>query len=66
MSFMLANAEQNPETSLIGSYRTFGEFGPVYECLRILAHGMLRVRVVESGEEIDYPVQSAFDDPIAD
>lgn len=63
---MLANAEQNPETSLVGTFRTFGEFGPVYECLRIVAPDMLQVRVVESGEDVDYPIQSAFDDPIAD
>ena len=66
MDAMLANAEQNPETSLLGSFRTFGEFGPVYECLKIVAADMLRVRVLDSGEEIDYPVQSALEDPIAD
>jgi len=63
---MLANAEQNPETSLVGTFRTFGEFGPVYECLRIVAADMLQVRVVESGADVDYPIQSAMDDPIAD
>jgi len=56
----------NTETTLVGTFRTFGEFGPVYECLTILAPDMLQVRVVESGEEIDYPIQSALDDPIAD
>ena len=56
-----------PKT-LIGTYRRFGTLGPVYE---ILASGAprpdgaptLRIRVLESGEALDYPLAAALDDP---
>ena len=56
-----------PQT-LIGTWRRFGMFGPVYE---IVAEGeklptgddMLRVRVVETGEELDYKLADILDDP---
>lgn len=59
-----------PLDALMGSFRTFGRLGPVYEILRAAepASGskvMLRVRVVESGEELDYPLSDALDDPVA-
>lgn len=56
--------------SIIGSFRTFGRNGPVYEVLRAIEpaagdHVMLRVCVIESGEELDYPLSDALDDPVA-
>jgi hypothetical protein len=53
---------------LVGSFRRFGPVGPVY---RIIASGaekddgdvVMRVRVVESGEELDYPFSSIIQDP---
>ncbi|GAB6845403.1 hypothetical protein HNR00_002727 [Methylorubrum rhodinum] len=54
--------------SLIGTWRRFGPVGPVYEIFgagRSLLKGgpSMRVRVVESGEELDYPLADILDDP---
>jgi hypothetical protein len=53
---------------LAGTWRSFGSYGPVYE---ILAAGaalpdgdrLMRVRVVESGEELDYRLSQIVADP---
>lgn len=54
--------------SLIGTWRRFGITGPVYEIIGIgeeLADGdhMMRVRLVETGEEADYRFTNILDDP---
>jgi hypothetical protein len=59
-----------PLDAVVGSFRTFGRLGPVYEVLRAIepatgSNVLLRVRVVESGEELDYPLGDALDDPLA-
>jgi hypothetical protein len=54
--------------SLVGTWRRFGAVGPVYE---IIAAGdelpggdrLMRVRVVETGEELDYRLAEILDDP---
>jgi hypothetical protein len=53
---------------LIGTWRRFGLVGPVYEILKAgekLPDGdhMMRVRVLESGEEVDYRLTDMLDDP---
>ncbi len=53
---------------LVGTWRRFGRTGPVYEILAqsgSSADGdrMMRVRVIESGEELDYPLDEVLDDP---
>lgn len=53
---------------LVGTFRRFGPLGPTYE---ITAAGKelpdgdvtMRIRVVESGEELDYPFSSIIQDP---
>ncbi|MEI8103153.1 MAG: DUF5397 family protein [Chlorobium sp.] len=55
-------------TSLVGTWHRLGLFGPVYEIIGIgdkLANGdnLMRVRVVESGEELDYRFADILDDP---
>jgi len=46
-----------------GRFRRFGEHGPLYEVTDL--HGdQVRIRVVLSGEETDYPVTSALSDPL--
>ena len=52
----------------VGTWRRFGSYGPLYEIVeagRPLDDGdtLMRVRVVESGEEIDYKLTSILDDP---
>ncbi|WP_342151077.1 DUF5397 family protein [Methylorubrum sp. SB2] len=64
-----ANPSALPEPrSLIGTWRRFGPVGPVYEIIGTrepLPRGgsLMRVRVVETGEEIDYPLADILDDP---
>ncbi len=51
---------------LVGTWRRFGMAGPVYEVIGPGASGpeeMVRIRVVESGEELDYRMRDLIDDP---
>ena len=53
---------------LVGTWRRFGAVGPVYEIVeagKSLPDGdrMMRVRVLESGEEVDYKLTDILDDP---
>ena len=55
--------------NLIGTWRRFGAVGPVYEIIsagKELGGGdrLMRVRVVESGEEVDYRLAEILDDPL--
>ncbi|MEQ1672611.1 MAG: DUF5397 family protein [Hyphomicrobium sp.] len=59
-----------PIDAIIGTFRTFGQLGPVYEIIGVCepATGTtvnLQIRVVESGEQLDYPLSHALDDPLA-
>ncbi len=56
---------------LIGSFRRFGLAGPPYEVLgpaplRDDGRARMRVRLLESGEELDYPVEDLVADPCED
>jgi hypothetical protein len=56
-----------PDT-LVGTWRRFGAVGPVYDIIGAgndLPDGvrMMRVRVIESGEEVDYRFTDILDDP---
>jgi hypothetical protein len=52
----------------LGTWRRFGAAGPVYEIIGT-GHGLpdgdclMRVRVVETGEEVDYRLAEILDDP---
>ena len=51
---------------LIGTWRRFGTTGPVYEVIAAGAPRQpptMRIRVLETGEEIDYAVAELLDDP---
>jgi hypothetical protein len=49
---------------VVGGFRRFGALGPVYEIMRLdEARGQAHVRVVTSGEEIDYPLAQLLADP---
>ena len=50
---------------LVGSYHRFGEIGPAYEVVDTAASGLVRILVLESGEELDYPVCDVREDPKA-
>lgn len=54
---------------LVGSFRRFGLYGPVYEIVAVASvspvEGLLmQVRVLESGERLDYPLSDILDDPL--
>jgi hypothetical protein len=54
--------------NLVGTWRRFGAAGPVYEIVnmgRELDGGdrLMRVRVVETDEEIDYRLADILEDP---
>lgn len=59
-----------PVDDLIGAFRTFGADGPTYQILSISDArdtqdvGFL-IQVVETGEELDYPLASILNDPVA-
>ncbi len=52
----------------IGSIRTFGEQGPMYEVLGPAPRGpkgeMAHIRVFFTEEELDYPLNDVFADPL--
>ena len=55
-------------SALVGSIRRFGLEGPPYEVLGLplgsgIAQARLRVRVLHSGEELDYPLDDVVADP---
>jgi hypothetical protein len=53
---------------LVGTWRRFGTLGPVYEIVKAgkpLEGGdrLMRIRVLESGEETDYRLSEVLEDP---
>ena len=54
-----------PKTAadLVGSFRTFGEYGPTYQVVSTVNGQKVHVVVVQTGEELDYPAAQALDDP---
>ena len=64
----LQESTRKPEENIVGSWRRFGVAGPVYEILgqtKADARGerMMRIRVLETGEELDYKITDILDDP---
>ncbi|MBF0336573.1 MAG: DUF5397 family protein [Nitrospirae bacterium] len=54
---------------LVGTWRRFGEIGPVYEIIRagkVSPDGrrFMRIKVLESDEEVDYPLADILEDPL--
>lgn len=59
-----------PLDEIVGTFRSFGPVGPVYEVLSVsdAAQGAdftARIRVVTTGEALDYPVSDILADPVA-
>ena len=63
----MAAVAPQPVSSLIGVFRTFGEYGPMYGVLGPAPRGpkgeMVAIRVFDSGEELDYPLADVLEDP---
>lgn len=51
---------------IIGTFRTFGDKGPVYEVTAKANGQSVHVVVVETGEEFDYSAERAIQDPEAE
>ena len=51
---------------LLGTFRRFGTDGPLYKVAAKAGETMVRIVVVESGEELDYLVERALRDPEAE
>jgi hypothetical protein len=54
---------------LIGTWRRFGPVGPVYEVIGTSPGSqdespVMRIRVLETGEEVDYKMADVLDDPV--
>lgn len=59
-----------PSPTLLGVFKTFGVFGPAYQVIdavRQLADGdwMMRVRLLETSEEVEYRYTHVLGDPKA-
>ncbi len=55
---------------LVGTFRRFGPVGPVYEVAGVIQHledgdTLMKVTLVESGEEAEYRYLNILDDPKA-
>ena len=55
-----------PTSRLVGSYRRFGLYGPVYQVIEELDSDLLKITVVETGETLIYPRTKAIQDPAAE
>lgn len=59
-------ATRSATTSLATRFRTFGKDGPIYEVLGPGAReGTVAIRVLDTGEELDYRLDRALEDPEA-
>jgi hypothetical protein len=59
-----------PAPEIIGTYKTFGPFGPAYQVvapIRPLGDGdwLMEVRLLETGEDVEYRYTHLVDDPKA-
>jgi hypothetical protein len=52
----------------VGTIKSFGPYGPMYEILGPAPNGrkgqMVAIRVVLTGETLDYPLADALSDPL--
>lgn len=48
---------------LVGTFRTFGDYGPTYQVVSAVNGQKVHVIVVQTGEELDYPMEQALNDP---
>lgn len=55
---------------LVNTYRTFGHFGPTYQILNVISclenDSLMKIRILESGEELEYEYSHILNDPIAE
>ena len=66
---MASLAYNNLAESAVGSIRTFGEYGPMYEVTGIVppsstGEPMVSILVIESGETLGYELEAVLADPL--
>ena len=49
---------------LVGTFRSFGEYGPTYQVVSTVNGQKVHVVVVQTGEELDYSIEQALRDPV--
>lgn len=55
-----------PAAARLKKYQTFGEDGPMYEVLGLgVTPDTVAIRVFDTGEELDYLLERALEDPEA-
>jgi len=65
---MASQAMQYPADEVVGSIRTFGKYGPMYEVTGFApaspeGEPMVSILVIESGETLDYELEAVLVDP---
>jgi hypothetical protein len=66
---MASLALHDLDNDVIGSIRTFGEYGPMYEVTGVAPTSttgdpMVSILVIESGEILDYELEAVLADPL--
>ena len=66
MNGMLAKQSSGPQ-ALLGTYRRFGPVGPVYKVVDVIREldddTLMKIIVVQTGEEAEYRYTHILDDP---
>lgn len=52
-----------PVSALIGAIRRIGSQGPLYEVLAAVDDKRVLIRVIDTGEEVPYPIAAVREDP---
>jgi len=65
---MATHPIQDPMHHVVGSVRTFGKYGPMYEVTGFAppspeGEPMVSILVIESGETLDYELDAVLADP---
>ena len=59
-----AYAPEDPR-QLVGQIRRLGEYGPAYEIMSVDDAGTVVIEVIESGEQVKFPIAGVLEDPMA-
>ena len=52
--------------ALVGSFHRIGHYGPPYEVLRLIDEKEALIVLLETGEEVEYPIADILTDPDPD
>jgi hypothetical protein len=60
-----AYAPEDPG-QLVGQIRRLGDHGPAYEIVSVDDAGNAVIEVIESGEQVKFPIAEVIEDPMAE